>query len=322
MPAAAPGLCSGLMGAVLRAAIAPLAAILLGACGGGTDERGDLSTPRRDTGDCLPLFPPPAGPGGTIDRSSPRDLPFAFRALDDTMHLPQPTTPATMTRLAQQIDTLAESVRRNAPEGAARDAALQALRRLENRIIQGLVIWSEERTMATMRRRWVALRERHFCSTAAMRAADPGLDAAQGVRVPDHELNLFELLRRGEEAWDLAEGLLHEMERLPEEKRYVDFVHLAYRYNGELGPWYRQKLLRLPRECPHDVRSAWTAVETARTGVVQLLTMPWGRQFMQFAPNAIRGRAERLRRLRTEIEVYFADDSPERAGVSPPGAFR
>ena len=175
--------------------------------------------------------------------------------------------------------------------------------------------------MATMRRHWVALRERHFCSTAAMRAADPGLDAAQGVRVPDDEINLIELLRRGEDAWELVEGIVHEMESLPEDERYLAFNNLSYRYNGELKEWFRQRPLRLPREGPLIVRSAWAALETAQTGVIQLLTLPWGRTFEQYAPDAMRGRAERLRLIRTELEGYFDGDA-EPVRSSPPGAFR
>jgi len=295
---------------VRRAAIALLAVILLAACDGGIAERGTLS-PDRSAGGRSETAMPPAAPAGKLDLSQLHRVQFAFGAVDSLMHHAQPTTPKSMARLASKVESLAGSVRAFAPEGPARDAALRSLQRFEHQIHQGLVIWSEERTLATMRHRWIEIREDHFWPADEMRAADPGLDAAQRVRDPEGEFNLIELLRRGEEAWEWTESLLHEMEDLPEDERYLAFNRQAHGSSGRFKEWYRQRPLRVPREGPLIVRRAWTAFETAQTGVLQLVSLPWAKTFEQYAPDATRGRAERLRKVREDLEAYFEQDFPE-----------
>lgn len=298
------------MRALRRAAIALPAAILLAACDSGTDERGTIS-PDRSAGVHSQTATPERAPAGKIDLSRLRRVQFAFGGVDSLMHYSQPTTPKSMTRLASKVESLARSIRTFASEGMARDAALLSLQRLETQIHQGLVIWSEERTLATMRHRWIEIRERHFWPAEEMRVADPGLEAAQRVRNPDGEFNLIELLRRGEGAWQWVESLLHEMQDLPEDERYIAFNRRAHGSNQEFTEWYRQRPLRVPREGPLIVRRAWNAFEMAQTGVLQLISLPWGRTFEEYAPDAIRGRAEKLRKVREDLEAYFEKAAPE-----------
>ena len=229
------------------------------------------------------------------------------------LYKPQPTTPVAVEELHSRFVSLKNQLaaRRpnDPPHSEARKAAVLATKEFERKIFQMYLVWSDRRTLATLRHDWEVLRERHFFIVEEVGMSTRELDEAQSVRDPAEDHDIFEGIRQAEVILRRIEKLHREVERLPEKERYNYYMDTAGPYFHSIQPWMRNPRLQLPDGALKQARSGWMILDGTRSIVFGVLTIPWVREFLLRTPRAVAGERRQLRELRIKLGEYFDDGS-------------